>query len=162
MHLEDDTIQIREPPQRNSGHIGGIFLARDRFENKEVNRYMLPQDIYVGATLGIRAHRFVVLDADEYTLRYMEANEKLWSWSDMKLIMSKLKAKQEVLSRMILTTTGLTSQMLTYDEVFELLNRCGLNFVKQEVITLCRHLDPSKTQRVKTSTILKYVMDFKG
>ena len=30
VHLEDDTIQVLEPPQRNSGHKGGVFLNRGK------------------------------------------------------------------------------------------------------------------------------------
>ena len=43
LFLEDDTITIREPPLRNSGHIGGNFLCRSRVKKDEKN-YYTPQD----------------------------------------------------------------------------------------------------------------------
>ncbi len=37
-----------------------------------------PSDIYLGATVSILAHKFVVLDADLYTLKFMENHANLW------------------------------------------------------------------------------------
>ena len=73
LFLEDDTITIREPPLRNSGHIGGNFLCRSRVKKDERN-YYTPQDFCVGATLTVNSQTFEIMEADEYTLRYMESN----------------------------------------------------------------------------------------
>lgn len=158
VRLEDDSIQIIEPPQRNSGHQGGIFLTRDRIQNKDKNRYMIPQDFYVGCNIGILAHRFIILDADEYTLKYMSQNPDQWVYCDINHIMRKLKAKEEILKKKILTTGGLTSQVLNYDNVFDLLVECNIDLVKHEAITLCRELDPTHSGSIKLTKLLKYCM----
>uniref|UniRef100_A0A8C1BR03 EF-hand domain (C-terminal) containing 2 n=1 Tax=Cyprinus carpio carpio TaxID=630221 RepID=A0A8C1BR03_CYPCA len=56
---------IFEPPQRNSGVIGGRFLKR-------VSKYFTPQDLYVGAWLDLNNQPFQLLNADEFTFNYME------------------------------------------------------------------------------------------
>ncbi len=116
----------------------------------------------MGATIKIMAHRFVVFNADEYSLRYMEANEHRWAWSDLKKIAKKVRSKQEVLSRFILTTPNVQTAYVTYDELFDLLERSGVGAVRQEAMTLGRYLDPSRTGKVKLSKVLKYLMDNEG
>ena len=75
LFLEDDTITIREPPRRNSGHIGGNFLFRSRVKKDEKN-YYTPEDFSVGAQVVVNSQIFEIVEADEYTLRYMEANSR--------------------------------------------------------------------------------------
>ena len=75
LFLEDDTITIREPPRRNSGHIGGNFLCRSRVKKDEKN-YYTPEDFSVGANVTVNSQVFEIVEADEYTLRYMEANSR--------------------------------------------------------------------------------------
>ena len=41
-YLIDDTIAIREPPLRNSGHIGGSFLLRSRVRKPDWDQVDLP------------------------------------------------------------------------------------------------------------------------
>jgi hypothetical protein len=78
-HLMDDTLQIFEPPRRNSGAVAGKFLERGpvkipyRRDDGSVDMVQLQaNDLYVGAVVEVLAQRFVLLDADEFTLKYME------------------------------------------------------------------------------------------
>ena len=162
VHLEDDSFQIREPPQRNTGHSGGIFLARDRFESKDLGRYLVPEDISIGKTVQIMAHKFVLFNADEYTLRYMESNENRWMASDVKLVLAKLSSKLETIKKLILTTPNIQTAELDYDGVFDLLVSAGVNLIKQEVLTICRYIDPTRGGAVKLSKFLKAVVSFKN
>lgn len=61
------------------GVIGGKFLERGRVKKpgqelfkSELSEYFTAQDLYVGATLCLNSKDFQLLDADEYTLKYME------------------------------------------------------------------------------------------
>ncbi|XP_023255140.1 EF-hand domain-containing family member C2-like, partial [Seriola lalandi dorsalis] len=78
-YLCDDSISVFEHPQKNSGVLSGKFLERGRVKKpgqelfkSELSQYFKAQDLYVGATLCINNKNFRLLDADEYTLRYME------------------------------------------------------------------------------------------
>lgn len=59
--------------------IGGKFLERGRVKKpgqevfkSKLSEYITAQDLYVGATLCLNNKDFHLLDADEYTLKYME------------------------------------------------------------------------------------------
>ncbi len=89
----------------------------------------------------------------------MENTCKLWAYSDISMVSQKLKAKEETIRRVLLTTQNLASQMYKYDEVGNLLALAGCVLVKQEIITLCRELDPKRTGLVKLTQLLMYVID---
>lgn len=69
VHLEDDTFQIREPPIRNSGHKGGIFLSRCKLETHDGTKPLQPGDIFLGGEVEILSHRFIVLNCDQFTFK---------------------------------------------------------------------------------------------
>ncbi|KAL7752707.1 hypothetical protein RI367_001709 [Sorochytrium milnesiophthora] len=93
--LGDDTISIYEPPQRNNGTIGGKFLERSLVlipgATLQQPKYYVAQDLHVGARLLVNAHRFILLDADEYVYKYMEANSDLFPQANYTSVMAKLK-----------------------------------------------------------------------
>ena len=159
VHLEDDTIQVREPPIRNSGHKGGIFLSRSNLERHDGTSPIRPKDIYLGTVIPILSHMFRIHDADDYTLKFMEENCNLWEHSRLSVIVEKLRDKQEVVSRLILTVPGVATRVMSYAEIEALFAKAHMGFVKQEVVTLLRVLDPQKLGKVKLSTVLKYMMD---
>uniref|UniRef100_A0A8C6ZA20 EF-hand domain containing 1 n=1 Tax=Nothoprocta perdicaria TaxID=30464 RepID=A0A8C6ZA20_NOTPE len=76
--LSNDMISIYEPPVRNSGIIGGKYLGKTRVpkpgSTTENATYYEPSDLTIGSTVEVFGHRFVITDADEYVLNYMESN----------------------------------------------------------------------------------------
>lgn len=78
-YLADDTLQIYEVAQRNSGFVGGEFLKRARVplpgqEKFSSTRpeYFRANDFYIGSTVNLKDHIFHIVSADEFTLLYME------------------------------------------------------------------------------------------
>ncbi|CAL8075050.1 unnamed protein product [Calicophoron daubneyi] len=96
--LSDDTFLIFEPPRRNSGFKGGLFLERrlvrkpggERFSTS-LPEYYSPSDVYVGAVLEINCFKFEIVDADEYALSYMEKHCTEFPHADINIIRQKLK-----------------------------------------------------------------------
>ncbi|KAM3965215.1 EF-hand domain-containing family member C2 [Aphomia sociella] len=94
--LCDDTIGVFELCERNSGFKGGKFFRRDKmylpdvefFVPKEPPAYT-DKDMWVGNELVINKHRFRLVAADEYALRYMEVNE--YPMANVALIMDKIR-----------------------------------------------------------------------
>ncbi|XP_052753488.1 EF-hand domain-containing family member C2-like isoform X2 [Galleria mellonella] len=94
--LCDDTIGVFELCERNSGFKGGKFFRRDKmylpgvefFVPKEPPSYT-DKDMWVGNELVINKHRFRLVAADEYALRYMEVNE--YPMANVPLIMDKIR-----------------------------------------------------------------------
>ncbi|KAL8591777.1 hypothetical protein ACOMHN_032319 [Nucella lapillus] len=76
--LADDMLTIYEPPVRNSGIIGGKFLqctkAAKPGSSLERPEYYGPQDFYLGSTVEIFGHRFIITGADAFVLDFMEKN----------------------------------------------------------------------------------------
>lgn len=76
-------IVIYEPPVRNSGIIGGKFLERTRISkpgsSPDKPVFYGPDDMYIGSVIQIFNHRFVICNADEYVLKYMEEHPQQFS-----------------------------------------------------------------------------------
>ncbi|KAK3580258.1 hypothetical protein CHS0354_012787 [Potamilus streckersoni] len=93
--LADDMMTIYEPPVRNSGIIGGKFLERTRVAKPgcppDQPVYYGPQDLYIGAVIEVFRHRFIILNADEYVLNYMEAHKDQIPESTIETLRQKLR-----------------------------------------------------------------------
>ena len=65
------------PLCRNAGILGGKFLEPTRVAkpNSSTDKpvFYRPQDFAIGAVVEVFKHKFVITDADEYVLKYMEA-----------------------------------------------------------------------------------------
>jgi hypothetical protein len=87
-YLQDNTLKIVEPPIRNSGFVGGVFLSR-RAVKKANGEYLSERDLYVGNKVQILMHRFHLLDANEGTFYWME--DKGLPHSNFYMILDKLR-----------------------------------------------------------------------
>lgn len=85
-YLVDNTVQIHEPPKRNSGIVGGSFLSRIKLRTAE--GFITEEYFYVGAEIQLAGHPFILVDADEGTLRHMEQKPKLFEYSNIKNIVA--------------------------------------------------------------------------
>ncbi|XP_028169092.1 EF-hand domain-containing family member C2-like [Ostrinia furnacalis] len=96
--LCDDTIGVFELGERNSGFKGGKFFRRDKMYLPDVNFFVpkeppayTDQDMWVGNELVINKHRFRLIAADEYALRYLEVNAEQYPMANIALIMDKIR-----------------------------------------------------------------------
>lgn len=93
--LATDMISIFEPPVRNSGIIGGKFLGRTKvvksFSPVDNPIYYSPSDFFIGAVIEVFGHRFVILDTDEYVLKYMESNASQYSPEALASIQNRIQ-----------------------------------------------------------------------
>jgi len=66
---------VYEPQQRNSGISGGKFLEKGKYKNadKALN-FFNPTDFIVGQDITINGFSFKLLDLDEFTRKWYEAN----------------------------------------------------------------------------------------
>lgn len=161
VHLEDDTFQIREPPIRNSGHKGGIFLSRCKLESHDGSKPLQPGDIYLGGEVEILAHRFIVLNCDLFTFKFMEENSKIWTHSNLQAILAKVRSKKEIIQKILLTYPGLSGRMMDAAECHNILEKAGLHVSKQEACTLFRTVDITFVNSIKMTQFLKHIMDMR-
>ncbi|NWW75673.1 EFHC1 protein, partial [Climacteris rufus] len=98
--LSDDTIGIYEPPVKNSGIPGGKYLKRTRVAKPgftpENPIYYEPADFTIGSTIEVFGHRFVITDADEYVLNYMEANAESFPAATLQSLRDHFRPRQVV------------------------------------------------------------------
>ncbi|XP_065185370.1 EF-hand domain-containing protein 1-like [Sycon ciliatum] len=101
-HLNNDTISIDEPVQRNSGILGGKFLRRTRVPKKgqpfvkagivDHPEYYTAADFAIGAQIEIFKHRFILLDAAGCVLEFVKA---LWGDGVPEETIASLEVSQE-------------------------------------------------------------------
>lgn len=96
--LCDDTIGVFELGERNSGFKGGKFFRRDKMYLPDVEFFVpreppsyTDKDMWVGNELVINKHRFRLIAADEYALRYLELHAQQYPNANIPLIMDKIR-----------------------------------------------------------------------
>lgn len=74
-YVDDNTIKILEPPQRNSGYAGGMFLSRQKMKTQSGSFFT--EDLFdVGKTISVACHDFVLTGADAATQTYLAARAR--------------------------------------------------------------------------------------
>lgn len=68
----DDTIQIYEIAERNSGRVGGKFLDRNKHVNPINGQYYNEKNMLIGQLLILSGYKFRLAKCDEYTEKYFE------------------------------------------------------------------------------------------
>ncbi|VDP98987.1 unnamed protein product [Trichobilharzia regenti] len=109
--LADDMISIFETPVRNSGFIGGTFLKKARVAKPgstiDNPVYYGPADFSLGSKIDVFGTRFIITDADEYVVKFLEANRDQFPDELITCLRARLtekeiqeKAKQQMKSKM--------------------------------------------------------------
>jgi hypothetical protein len=81
--LADDTLGIFEPPVRNSGVIGGKYLERSEVFHRKTTTPIKAHDLFIGAVIIVNNRAFQILDADEFTLAFMESNPDVFGYANV-------------------------------------------------------------------------------
>merc|ERR1711988_241923 len=143
--LSDDTASVYEPPQKNSGIVGGKFLERCRIKKPNSNDYYSQSDFFTGAVVEFFKHTFCIFQADEYSLSYMESNPDAHPMSDIKYINENLHpVVAEKASELKAKFDGLDSAKagaVSYDQLREVLEACEIQLNDQALITILRRFD---------------------
>lgn len=87
----DDTIQIYEICDKNSGRIGGRFMERKKQTNPVTGKYYTEKDFVLGMTVFLVGFKFMLVKADEYTEKYMEDNANIFPEASVDDLMNKIK-----------------------------------------------------------------------
>jgi len=87
----DDTIQIYEICDKNSGRIGGRFMERKKQTNPVSGRYYTEKDFVIGQIVFLVGFKFRLAKADEYTEKYMEDNSHAFPEASIEVIIEKVK-----------------------------------------------------------------------
>ncbi|XP_053435855.1 EF-hand domain-containing family member C2 [Nycticebus coucang] len=148
--LSDDTMSVFEPTEKNSGLTGGRFLKRSRVKKpgqevfkSELSEYIKSEELYIGATVNINGYLFLLLNADEYTLNYMEKNLHKFPYSDFDLALQKVKdekSKSREIKQIFTAIDCKHTKKVDYNTFREIMMSLTVGkLTDQEVITIARH-----------------------
>ena len=87
----NDTIQIYEVCDKNSGRIGGAFMERKKQTNPVTGKYYTEKNFLIGETMFLAGFKFKLVKADEYTEKYMEDNASVFPAASVESIVEKIK-----------------------------------------------------------------------
>lgn len=87
----DDSIQVYEVCDKNSGRLGGKFMHRQKHRNPVTSEFYQERDFLIGRTIFLAGWKFQLLKADEYTEKYMEDNPDQFPEAAVELVVSKIK-----------------------------------------------------------------------
>lgn len=88
----DDTIQVYESCDKNSGRLGGKFMERKKHKNPvRPADYYAERDFLIGQTFSLGGYKFQLLKADEYTEKYMEDNPDIFPQASIANVIRKIK-----------------------------------------------------------------------
>ena len=91
VYCGDDTIQVYEVCDKNSGRMGGKFMERKKHKNPVTDNYYDEHDFLIGRTVFLGGFKFQIISADEYTEKYMEDNCDVFPESNLDLVIAKIK-----------------------------------------------------------------------
>ncbi|XP_011378328.2 EF-hand domain-containing family member C2 [Pteropus vampyrus] len=148
--LSDDTISVFEPIERNSGNAGGQFLKRMRVKKpgqevfkSELSEYMKVEELYIGATVNVNGYLFLLLNADEYTLKFMEKNSEKFPFSNLELALQKLKdekSKSREIKQVFRDADPAFTKMVDYNTFRDIVMTITVGkLIEQELVTIARH-----------------------
>lgn len=88
----DDTIQVYQNADKNSGIWGGKFLERKKHEHKVEGRYLVDTDFQIGSIVNLGAYNFQLLKADDFTLNYMRERPDKYPEVGIESALNEIKA----------------------------------------------------------------------
>lgn len=143
-YMADDTLGIFEPPVRNSGVIGGKFLERQRVYKPHSTETYRAQDFFVGAQAEIFKRQFILTEADEFTMTFMEDHADMFPMADRAAALEAIKAGaagKEAEVREALVRVGSGGRPVTPAGLGMALAECGIFLVPHEVLSVLRSLE---------------------
>ncbi|XP_010612376.1 EF-hand domain-containing family member C2 [Fukomys damarensis] len=148
--INDGTLSVFEPIERNSGYTGGLFLKRSRVKKfgqevfkSELSEYIKMEELYVGAKVNVNGNIFVLLSADDFTLNYMEKNVDKFPFSNIELALQKLKeeeSKSREIKQVFSAADCNHTKIVDFNTFRDLLLDITANkLIDQEILTIARH-----------------------
>lgn len=147
----DDTIQVYEVCDKNSGRIGGKFMERKKHTNPVTNDYYSEKDFLIGRTVFLGGFKFNLSSADNYTEKYMCDNPDQFPEAALENIMAKIKQPAKNYESLQAYAIALLARLdkngdnvISFDEFCTGLKSMGLNLTHQEEASLMKHFDHNK------------------
>ena len=136
--MSDDTLSVFEPAARNTGFPGGKFLERGIVtkDGHPTGARYRSADFAVGAVVRVYNRLFALVEADGFSLTYMESQPDTFPDSDLDGVIARIRgqADGEAL-RSLLEASG---DVIPPQTLKEVLGACGSRVSEQALLTICR------------------------
>jgi len=162
-YLQDDTLSIHEPPQRNLGIVTGRFLEKGIHMNQTTNKLFTPNDLLPGSTMKVYNHEFLVLDMDEYSKKMFENPEAHLRSYDLQAVLQKMRESmrqqfplvRDIFRRFDSDHDG----VLTFMEFKKALEKFGFVLSDEEVMQIMQHFDSRNDGQVSYNEFCDALLD---
>jgi EF-hand domain-containing protein 1 len=151
----DDTVQIYEICDKNSGRMGGRFMERKKQTNPVNGKYYTERDFLIGNVVFLAGFKFRILKGDEYTLKYMEDNAAVFPAASIEHIVEKIKkasvkfpSLQDYAIHLMKTLDKNNDGFVDVSEFSACLQSLNIFLTKQEEHTLLRRFDQNGDGKV--------------
>lgn len=151
----DDTIQIYEICDKNSGRTGGRFMERKKQVNPESGDYYREADFTLGRTVSLVGFVFMLMSADEYTEKYMEDNPDNFPEASVEHIFAKIKegakdhaSLQDYAVHLIKALDTNNDGFVSLTEFSNGLHKMGISTTRHEDHALLRRFDANGDGKV--------------
>ncbi|XP_006864354.1 PREDICTED: EF-hand domain-containing family member C2 [Chrysochloris asiatica] len=163
--LSDNTMSVFELTEKNSGMNGGRFLRRLRVKRpgqdifkSELSEYIQPEELYIGARINVNGYVFHLLNADEYTLNYMENNVDKFPLSNFDLALEKLKkekSKSKEVKQVFTAIDSMNTKMVDYNTFREIIMSITAGkLTEHEFITIARHYRAVEDKEIHVNVLI--------
>lgn len=161
-YRESNEVEILEKPKRNSGMMGGRFLAKGAHRRSMPNGTTIlftPGDFQVGKTLRIYERSFLLLAHDEGTQRILAGTDKEITPDRIRylvlLLRQQLNLKFTHASEAFLALAP--QGTFGYAQVKEFLRACSCNISDEEALLLVQNLFPGTSGVISYDDFLRIV-----
>ncbi|KPA79626.1 hypothetical protein ABB37_05418 [Leptomonas pyrrhocoris] len=161
-YRETSEVEILEKPKRNSGMIGGRFLAKGVHRKNMPNGTTVlftPDDFQVGRTVKIYERPFLLLAHDEGTQRILDGTDKEITENRIKylilLLRQQLNLKFTHASEAFLALAP--QGTFGYAQLKEFLRACSCNISDEESLLLMQNLFPGTSGVINYDDFLRIV-----
>ena len=168
IYYKDESIQIYEIADRNSGRLSCKFLERKKMKNPYTNRYYSEKDLMVGKTIYLNKYTFRLLECDEYTKKYMRDNAEIFRDSDCSEVISRIRTAGNCFDNLdnylIAILKGLDPENKGYissDEILEGFKKFNLYLTTQELISLTDYLKKDEKGNYSMEDLYNLIVCYK-
>lgn len=144
----DDTIQVYETCDKNSGRIGGKFMERKKHNNPVTKAYYEERDFLIGRSVFLGGFKFQLVSADEYTEKYMEDNPDQFPEAAIENIINKIKKPasqygglQQYVIELLRRLDSNNDGFLSFGEFCAGIKSMGIHVTNHEEHALMRRFD---------------------
>jgi len=162
-YLEDDCVQIHEPPQRNLGIVTGRFLEKAIYVNQDTGNLFEPTDFLPGKQVSVYNHCFEMLDSDEYTQKLFANPDAKLRTFDIQAVIMKIREGmraqfplvRDVFRRFDTDHDG----VMTLGEFKTVVGKFGFMLDDDEVLAIMKHFDKRGDGQVSYNEFCDELLD---